>query len=249
MAMAMQEEYIYCIWLPFQCTSQGPSYQLDSVLWGLPPPSPESVVAKVGITKNPAERLCDIYTAFQEFGEPQPLLSILSRSDDPQTAIMKAKSIDNIVFIEKVRNPGNAEKDIRTNIVKTTVIDLGQPQLTEDFRELFKAKVPQAKKCYLENVGITEWIIISTPLAKNLQKRFREGAIWQQRRVPSGEELTSTLGAFCREYFGKAPSRDRIILGRDGKQLPLLFKFKALEFSCTLYCMLVMVEKPEEQEY
>ena len=90
---------------------------------------------------------------------------------------MKAKSIDDVIFIEKVRNPGNAEKDIRTNIVKTTVIHLGQPELTEEFRELFRAKVPQTRKYYLETVGITEWIIISNPLANNLQKRFREGGI------------------------------------------------------------------------
>ena len=252
MAMTKQEEYIYCIWLPFQCTSQGPSYW-DSVVRRLPPPPPESFVAKVGITKNPAKRLCDIYTAFQEFGEPrvQPLLSTLSPSDDPQTAVMKAKSIDDVIFIEKVHNPGNAEKDIRTNIiVKTTVIHLGQPELTEEFRELFRAKVPQVKKYYLETVGITEWIIISNQLAKNLQKRFREGGIWQQHQIPSGEELASTLSAFCRQYsLGKAPSRDRIILGRAGKRLPLLIEFKALEFSHTLYCMLLMVQKPEEQEY
>ena len=96
MAMAMQEVYIYCIRLPFQCSSQGPSY-LNSILEGQPPPPPESVVAKVGITKNPAERLCNIYTAFQEFGEPQPLLATLSPSDDPQTAIEKAKLIGDII--------------------------------------------------------------------------------------------------------------------------------------------------------
>ena len=71
MAMATQEEYyMYCIWLPFQCTSQGPSY-FSSILQGRSPPPLERMVAKVGITKNPAERLYDIYTVFQEFGEPR----------------------------------------------------------------------------------------------------------------------------------------------------------------------------------
>lgn len=83
-----QEEYTYCIWLPFQCTSQGPSYHSVRQQGQSPPPS-ESVVAKVsGISKNPAKRLYDIYTVFQEFGASQPLLSNLSSSVDPQIVIM-----------------------------------------------------------------------------------------------------------------------------------------------------------------
>ena len=136
MAVATQVEYIYCIFLPFQCTPKGISYHMN-ILHGQPqpacPPS-ESLVAKVGITTNPAQRLCEIYTVFQEFGEPQPILDILnSSSDNPQTVITKAcdrqKPIDNIIFIEKVHNPGKAEHDIREMIVQTSMMRFGQPRL------------------------------------------------------------------------------------------------------------------------
>lgn len=113
---------------------------------------------------------------------------------------------------------GTAEKDVRAKIVEATVKYLGQPELTEEFCEWFKAKVPPAKQYHLDTVGITEWIIISNPLAKSLQKRFREVGIWQQHHVPSGGEFTRTLTALCHEFsLGKAPSQDRLILGSSGK--------------------------------
>ena len=85
------ESYIYCILLPFHC-------QCTSMLLLLSP-VPESVVAKVEITRNPAERLYGIFNAFEQFGEPQPLLRSLSRSDDPQSAV---RIFDDIIFMEKI---------------------------------------------------------------------------------------------------------------------------------------------------
>ena len=252
MASFREQEYIYSIMLPFQCTSRGPS-KLDTDLKGLPPPPSESVVAKVGITKNreglgPAVRLREIFNAFQEFGEQQPMLDSLSTSDDPQAVIATAKAIDNIIFIEGVQNQGTAEKDIRDKLVQTTVMHLGQPQITEEFRKSFEDKVPPEKKDYLKKVGMTEWIILSSSLAWNLRERFRRGGICQSwGRVPSGEELTRALYDCCHEFsFGKAPSQDRLILGGSGKCLPLLFEFTPLRFSFTLQCPLLRVERRKE---
>ena len=251
-----QEEYIYCILLPFQCTSQGPSYYLNSGLLGQhpSPQPPESFVAKVGITRNPAKRLSDIYTAFQEFGESGPLFrlrnSTLSSSDDFQTVIQKAKLIADIIFIEKVHSLGNTEKDIRTKIVQTSVIQLGQPELTDEFRESFKAVVPEAKKHYLDDVGITEWIIISNPLAMNLQKQFRKGGICPLQYsipgsvyVPSGKELTKSLSDHCHMIAARtAPTQDRLIMARSNKRLPLLIEFGALKFRHQFYCAMIRME-------
>lgn len=256
MAVATQVKYIYCIRLPFQCTTQGISYHMNvfTQYHGLQPqpasPSSESFVAKVGITDNPARRLREIYTAFQEFGESQPILDILSSSDNPQTVITKAqqKPIDNIIFIERVQNPGSAECDILEMIEQKSVIQFGQPKLNQEFLESFKAKVPEVKKHYLESgdVGIKEWIIISYPLAVNLQQKFRQGGVCPGY-VPSGEQLTRSLTQYC--YTGipvQSPSKDRLILAESNQCLPLLFEFRALNFSYKLHCMPLMVAKPPE---
>ena len=127
MATPVQQEsaYIYCILLPFQCTPA--TVVLDRMLRPgrhLSPPQSVCRVAKVGITtRNPADRLYEIFSAFEKLGEPQPqslLLRILSevRYSDPQTAvtILKTKMINEIIFIESVHTPESAEKDICTKL-------------------------------------------------------------------------------------------------------------------------------------
>ena len=259
MAVATQVGYIYCIRLPFQCTTQGTSYHMNILTQyhGLQPqpasPSSESFVAKVGITENPARTLREIYTAFQEFGEPQPILDILSSSDNPQTVIMKARDqqnpIGNIIFIEKVQYPGNTVDDICKMIVQKSVIQFGQPELNQEFLESFKAKVPEAKQHYLEScdVGIAEWIIISYPLAVDLQQKFRQGGICPGD-VPSGKQFTISLTQYCDQIPFQSPSQDRLILAQSNQRLPLLFEFGALNFSHKLHCMPVMVTKHPDEE-
>lgn len=95
-------------------------------------------------------------------------------SDDPQTVIMMAKLIDDIIFIGKVHNLG---MDIRMKTMQTTTMNLGQPALKEEFRESFKAMVPQEKSSHLEKVDVAEWTIINNLLAKNLKESFCSGGI------------------------------------------------------------------------
>ena len=226
------ESYIYCILLPFQCTSM----TIDAMLFPLsqPPvslPPPESVVAKVGITKNPAERLCDIFNAFEVFGELQPLLRSLSRSDNPQTAVAKAKSMNEIIFIEKLLTPGNAEHDIRATL------QAGQPELPQEFFDKFIASIPQEKKGYLDVVGMTEWLMVKTDLAGMLQRKFRGGGIFELGLVglvPNGEQLTCAVNKVCNNYYKipKAPTQASIIMG--GQRLPLVIEFKATKFKYQL---------------
>lgn len=228
-----QESYIYCIQLPFRCTSMTLDAMLRPGKHLLPPP--QSVwVAKVGITINPAERLYDIFNAFQELGEPQPLLRSLSRSDDAKTAITKAKSMNEIVFIEKVHDhaPENAEHNIRA------ILQIGDPKLTKEFFVSFEASVPREKKVYLDGLGMKrpEWITMSANLAGMLQKKFRGGGIYEFGivKVPNGEELTRAVKDFCDKYFqiasSKGPTRDSFIIAMGGPRPPLKIEFNATSF-------------------
>ena len=224
MAKSGKREFIYCIRLPFQCTSVGCP----------------SMVAKVGITENPAERFYDIFYAFEAFGEPQPLLKRLSEIDNP---IEWAKSIDDIIFIHEVRNPGTSEKDIRTQLIQTSVMNFYQPILKNDFLDSFTARVPKEKEDYLKSVGKTEWIILDRSLAMNLQDKFRKGRIWQLRQVPSGIELTRALKECCLQFSrGKVPSLNMMIAGGVSQGLPLYFEFKALKFKHKLSTVPVPIQ-------
>ena len=203
-------------------------------------PPPQSVVAKVGITENPAERLYDIFNAFQEFGEPQPLLRSLSKSqsDDPHTAVTKAKkSMNEIIFIEKAHTPGNAEHDIRA------ILQAGQPKLPQKFLDSFATSVPKEKKGYLDVVGMTEWIMMKNELAGMLQQKFRGGGIYELGllgELPNGEELTRAVHEFCGKCHqiasSRGPTRGSFIMatGAGGSPPPLVITFKATNFTYTM---------------
>ena len=227
-----QESYIYCTLLPFQCSTMTAEAML--LFPGRRPlslPPSESVVAKVGITKTPAERLCNIFNAFEIFGEPQPLLRSLSRNDDPQTAVEKAKSVNEIIFIEKVHTPGNAEHDIRDTL------QTRQSKLPQEFLDSFAASLPQEKKGYLDIVGMTEWIMIKHNLAILFQQKFRGGGILfdlglllGKVYVPNGEQLSREVSRFCGTYckVHKAPS---LPMSGLGLHLPtIVIEFKATNF-------------------
>ena len=210
---------------------------LDAVLRPGALPPPQSVwVAKVGITENPAERLCDIFNAFQEFGKPQPLLRSLSRNDNPQTAVAKAKSMNGIIFIEKVHTPRNAERDIRV------ILEAGDLRLPQEFFDSFAASVPQEKKGYLDVVGMTEWIMMKNGLADMLQQKFRGGGIYElglfPGKVPNGEELTHAVNEFCGKCHKIASSRGptrESLMGAGGPPPPLVITFIATNFTYIHY--------------
>ena len=237
MATPVQQEsaYIYCILLPFQCTPA--TVALDEVLRPgrhLSPPHSVCRVAKVGITKkkNPAERLYDIFSAFEKLGEPLPqsLLRTLSQAQyvDPQTAIAKTKMIDEIIFIESVHTPGSAEKDIRT------ILQTGEYNLSQEFFIAFEAKVPKEKKGYLDVIGVTEWIMMKNGLASMLQQKFRApgGGIYELRLfwIPSGEQLTHAVNEFCGRIASSRGSA-RAAMAMGGPRPPLVIKFKATNFT------------------
>ena len=72
--------YIYCVKLPFTC---------DSFHQSLPAPFdqllqvPQYSMVKVGISKEPAQRLCTIMNAFKEFGAQDTQFHYLRENDSP----------------------------------------------------------------------------------------------------------------------------------------------------------------------
>ena len=231
-----QPSYIYCILLPFRCsTITAEATMLLStgrqLLNSASLPPSESVVAKVGITANPAERLCDIFNTFEQFGEPQPLLRHLSRSDDPQTTIAKAKSMDEVIFIEKVHTPGNAEHDIRD------ALQAGQPKLPQKFFTSFADCLPKEKMGYLDVVGMTEWIMMKQELAiRFLQQKFRKSGIFElgllTLKVPAGDHLFREVNHFCSQYFKIHKFPSPAMSGLHPLMIPTIFiEFKATNFA------------------
>ena len=226
--------YIYCILLPFQYTCNSKTVMFPK--WSDPePPKSKSVVAKVGITKNPSERLYDIYNAFEQFGEPQPLLRQLARSDDPQTAIAKAKLMDEIIFIEEVHTPENAEHDIRD------ALQAGQPKLPQElFFTSFAAYVPKEKMGYLDVVGKTEWIMMKNKLADKLKEQFRSVGTVCIRNigllgyvVPDGKQLTRDMNHKL-DIIYKIFRNLRPNSYHADRYLPIMIEFKATNFKYTL---------------
>lgn len=200
----------------------------------------------MGITENPAGRFYDIFHAFEEFGQPRPLLKNLPESG--VNPVEWAKSIDDVIFIHEVRDPGTAEENIRTQLVRTSVAEFYQPELESDFLDSFAAKVPKEKKDYLKSIGKTEWIILDHSLAMHLQGKFRRGEIWPVGRAPSGVELSRVLRDCCVQFSrGKAPSRDMLLAGgvNQGLLVVVSFEFEALKFKHTLSTRPVPIQRSD----
>ena len=203
--------YIYCIKLPsFQCyTTQKSNPQQQA---RFPPPFPQQQVAmmnslfchdpgglqelldarlytmvKVGISTNPARRLCEIMRGFEEFGAHDTEFSAIRESDSPDDTVGKGKLEDKVVFIKKCRNIGDAESQIRHLI--------GQ-QLGKAFQDQFTANLGDEKRSALNQVGMTEWVLINTDLMKAIQQQYRRN--WPSMLVANHQHGFGVLFGLCR---------------------------------------------------
>ena len=170
---------------------------------------PQWVVVKVGISKDPARRLHEIFDVFEELGvQKQMYLGDISQTDTPEVCIRKAKSLDSIVFIQKVQDIGTAEGDVRNCLGRS---------LGEDFIKRFTSHRGRS----LNSDGMTEWIVAEYGLVVDLQGKFRFGQLytrWRknlseqltgQLRTPSGNEFFRQFFAHCLTYFASKGSARR----------------------------------------
>ena len=142
--------------------------------------------------------------------------------------------MNQIIFVEKVHTPGNAEHDIRA------ILQAGQPELPQEFFDSFATSVHQTKRSYLDVVGMTEWIVTQKGLADDFQKKFRHGDICESGllssiMVHSGEQLTRAVNNSCKIYnkIYKSPTQAlSLALGR--RHPPIVIEFKATNFKYTL---------------
>ena len=141
---------------------------------------PRWVVVKVGISKDPARRLHEIFDVFEKLDgvQTQMYLGDISPTDSPEVCIRKAKSLDSIVFIQKVQDIGTAEGDVR--------MWLGRP-LGEDFIDKFTSHVTGLS---LSRDGMTEWIVADYELVIDLRNKFCRGQLY---RADSYTQAVNTL--------------------------------------------------------
>ena len=190
--------YIYCIQLPdFECTSnlQAPEYN----------------VLKVGHSKNPAHRICEIMGAFEQLEAKDTKFLELSNGDPPDTAVENSRKEPKVVFIRKCRANDEAEIEaveakIRQHIGHSCVPDSQQ----------LKSQIDTGKQKYLEKIGMTEWILMSTGLVECIKKQFQGNwithSIYETEKIlyglpPTGEQfyqqLSQILGNYDREQQNK----------------------------------------------
>lgn len=176
-------------------------------------PSTPQVVVKVGKTDNPARRFHEIFGAFQNLRvtESDPLLQVIRGTDDPKVVLesVKVHKISSVVFLMEVQAQDieTAEKNIRGT--------LGVP-LGQDFKESFLQSLAdeEQKKRFDSNAGMSEWILMDSALATNLQYKFHNNMLyWKSERqqnlfeifsgvlqTPSGSDLHQHVFSHCLEY-------------------------------------------------
>ena len=205
--------FIYCIKLPgFEChtTLNQPTHQSQGVHFLQPdfqymPQQPvalkpslfEYTMIKVGVSKNPARRLHEIMRSIEGFGvaAAETQFKFIRESDPSSVTVEKGKSEDNVIFIQQchsVKRPNkmDCESAIRQRI--------GRQELSKRFRDEFKKSIFDRLEgdgeSYVEQVGMTEWVLASTTLIGQIQQNMRR-KIWKLSLpgCPSGEEFLQDL--------------------------------------------------------
>ena len=205
-----EEVYIYCVQLPFVCRSFSPSLpatftavttasvDFPRLYQQLPQQFPHYSVVKVGMSKEPAQRLCTIMKAFKEFGVHDTQFHCLCENDSPEYTIEKGKREEKVVFIRKCRNLGNAENKIRQIIGHSIGQDIR-------FQDQFTQALYEDKQEYVKQVGKTEWVLIKTNLLEWIQSDFRHN--WNMAAIqrdptlsvhcPTGEQFCAQIFSLC----------------------------------------------------
>ena len=174
--------FIYCIKLPgFVCHTGGAAF-------------PQYTMIKVGISKNPAQRLYEIMRSFQEFGvsAAETQLEFIREGDSHDTTAEKSKSGKYIIFTQKCHSV-KGEIDYESQI---RLLLSGDQKLDESFRDQFKGSLDGDRpRSYVDQVGITEWVLAPTALIEQIQQKFRQG--WNLKPqlfgCPSGHDFYQEL--------------------------------------------------------
>ena len=179
-----QVTYIYCLKLPgFQCQIEAnpvPHPDLYPPSIGVPKP-PHYTMVKVGISTEPATRLYNIMRGFEGFGASHKGTQFqhIQEGDSPDDTLEKGKFEENIVFIKKCTQLGDAERNIRKLI--------GHPEFNnEAFQEKFKKSLSGDRQGYIDQVGMTEWVLVPTELTNLIQGDYRRN--WCGR-IPKPNDL------------------------------------------------------------
>ena len=151
----------------------------------------------------------NIMRGLKGFGasEEETKFASLKEEDSLDDTFTKGKREDNIIFFKKCCSIGEAEKKIRQLIG----VDLG-----ESFRRQFKEQLGRDKQGYVDEVGMTEWVLIRTSLMKSIQQEFRRN--WPQSSMfadcrrqpkhiwcsinlcPTGEQFRRQIESVLRAY-------------------------------------------------
>ena len=182
-----------------------PRHRITSRLWALQAAGRQQEwiqheVVKIGKSENPARRFHEILGVFQNLDIQVPLLQVIKANDDPQTTLQKAKLVDSVVFLVKVRDIGTAEEDIR----KALGISLGQ-----GFIDYFLSRLDEEhKKPFKDDAGMTEWVLMDSGLVADLQWNFHYSQLCQSHLnihmgafLPRGDEATRQLRARHLNYY------------------------------------------------
>ena len=167
------------------------------------PPRPQWTpheVVKIGKSENLARRFHEILGAFQNLPEVQvPLLQEINSTDDLQTVLRKAKLLESVIFLVKVKDIGTAENDIRNILGRS----LGQGFINH-FLECLNDE--EQKKPFEDNSGMTEWVLMDAELATHLQCKFRFNELYRSYlhllpQTPKGSDVHRQLRAHGINYY------------------------------------------------
>jgi hypothetical protein len=129
---------------------------------------------------------------------------MINLADDSRMLILqKVRSCDPVIFLEKVRDIGTAEGDIR----KAFGIPLGQ-----GFVDKFLESIDEEqKKRFKADSGMTEWVVMDAQFAAHLQRMFHSqffpsdilNILPWPRGTPSGEEIHRQLFSQGHNYYSQ----------------------------------------------
>lgn len=172
-----KEHFIYCIILPgFEChsspirqpTNSDPDPYMVTIVHGM---LPQYLMVKVGISarSNPADRLKEIMKGFEGFGANNTHFQNLEEGD---TIVEKYKQEASIIFLKRCYDVEEKVKDAEMKIRRLLGRDLGH-----SFQNQFTRHLDPSKRQYVDDVGMTEWILTDTSCMKWIQEAFRKNGI------------------------------------------------------------------------
>ena len=106
--------------------------------------------------------------AFEEFGAQDTRFHHLRDSDPTDTAVENSRIEPKVVFIRKCR----AHNETEIEAVEANIRSLLGHSCAPDSVQ-FKSRIDMEKQKHLKEVGMTEWILMSTGLVECIKKQFQ----------------------------------------------------------------------------